>query len=73
MHFKGIAAYERAVALDRNNIEAYFNLGVNFENVGIMNQALYYYDWFCKHAPSSYHEQQEQACKRVAELTRGAK
>jgi len=72
-HFKGIEAYQRAVALDRNNIEAYYNLGVNFENVGIMNQALYYYDWFCKNAPSSYREQQEQACKRVVELTRGAK
>ena len=72
-HFKGIEAYQRAVALDSNNIEAYFNLGVNFENVGIMNQALYYYDWFCKHAPSDYREQQAQACKRVSALTRSVK
>jgi len=73
LHFKGIEAYQRAVVLNRNNIEAYFNLGVNFDNVGILNQALYYYDWFCKHAPSDYREQQEQACKRAAELTRNAK
>ena len=53
-HFKGIEAYQRAVSLDSNNIEAYYNLGVNFENVGIVNQALYYYDRFCKTAPSSY-------------------
>ncbi len=72
-HFKGIEAYERAVALDSNNHEAYYNLGVNYENVGIMNRALYYYDRFCKKAPSSYREQQEHACKRAAELTRGAK
>ena len=61
------------MVLDSNNIEPYYNLGVNYENVGIMSQALYYYDWFCKHAPSDYREQQEHACKRVAELTRSAK
>ena len=73
MHFKGIEEYQRAVALDPDNIEVYYNLGFNFENVGIMNQAVYYYDRFCKTAPSSYREQQERACKRVAELTRSAK
>ncbi len=72
-YFKGIEAYQRAVALDRNNIEAYYNLGVNYENVGITNRAVYYYDLFCKTAPASYREQTEQACKRVVELTRGAK
>jgi len=41
MHFKGIEAYPRAVALDPNNIKAYYNLGVNIENVGILNQARY--------------------------------
>jgi len=70
MHFKGIEAYRRAVALDSNNIEAYYNLGVNLENVGILNQAVYYYDRFCKTAPSSYREQRELACKRFSELTR---
>jgi len=70
-YFKGIEAYTRAVALDRNNIEAYYNLGVNYENVGIPNRAAYYYDLFCKTAPASYREQTEQACKRVVELTRG--
>ncbi|OGW40279.1 MAG: hypothetical protein A2X58_00235 [Nitrospirae bacterium GWC2_56_14] len=72
-HFKAIEAYERAVALDRNNVEAYYNLGVNFENVGILNRAVYYYDRFCKTAPSTYREQQEQACKRVSALTRNVK
>jgi tetratricopeptide (TPR) repeat protein len=72
-HFKAIEAYERAVALDRNNVEAYYNLGVNFENVGILNRAVYYYDRFCKTAPSTYREQQEQACKRVSELTRSVR
>jgi len=73
MHFEGIEAYRRAVALDRDNIEPYYNLGVNYENVGILNQAVYYYDWFCKHAPADYREQQQHACKRVVELTRSAK
>ena len=72
-HFRGIEEYRRAVALDSNNSEAYYNLGVNYENVGLMNQAVYYYDWFCKHAPPGYREQRAQICKRVAELTRGAK
>jgi tetratricopeptide (TPR) repeat protein len=69
-YFKGIEAYQRAVALDQNNGEAYYNLGVNFENVGIMNKAAYYYDWFCNHASSDYREQQGHACKRAAELAR---
>jgi tetratricopeptide (TPR) repeat protein len=73
MHFKGIEAYQRAVALDSNNIEAYYNLGVNYENVGIINQAVYYYDRFCRTAPSTYREQRELACKRVVELTHSAK
>jgi tetratricopeptide (TPR) repeat protein len=72
-HFKAIEAYERAVVLDPNNVEAYYNLGVNFENVGILNRAVFYYDRFCKTAPSTYREQQEQACKRVSALTRNVK
>jgi protein O-mannosyl-transferase len=73
MHFKGIEAYQRAVVLDSNNIEAYYNLGVNFENVGITNQAVYFYERFCKTAPSAYQEQREFACKRFAALTHRAK
>jgi tetratricopeptide (TPR) repeat protein len=73
MHFEAIEAYERAVALDSTNIEPYYNLGVNYENVGIVNRALYYYDWFCKRAPFDYPQQREHACKRVAALTRSVK
>jgi tetratricopeptide (TPR) repeat protein len=73
MHFKAIEAYQRAVALDSSNIEAYYNLGTSYENVGIMNRAVYYYNWFCKAAPASYGEQREQACNRVGELTGSGK
>lgn len=71
--FKAIEEYKTAVALDPGNIEAYYNLALNFENVGILNQAAYYYDIFCKSAPGDYRLQQQSACKSAAELAQGFK
>ena len=45
-HFSAIEEYKKAIALDSNNVEAYYNLGLNLENVGMLNQATYYYDIF---------------------------
>lgn len=47
-HFEAIEEYKKAVALDKNNVEAYYNLGINLDNVGLLNQAVYYYDIFYK-------------------------
>ena len=38
-HFSAIEEYKKAIALDSNNVEAYYNLGLNLENVGMLNQA----------------------------------
>lgn len=71
--FSAIEEYKKAVALDRNNIEPYYNLGMTLEDVGIMNQAIYYYDIFCKVAPPGYFVQKMSACKKAGNLVKGMK
>ncbi len=68
--FDAIGEYKIAVSLDRNNIEAYYNLGMFLEDVGILNQAVYYYNIFCKTAPRGYAEQTRKSCERVDALSR---
>jgi tetratricopeptide (TPR) repeat protein len=68
--FSAIEQYKLAVALDPGNIEAYYNLAINLENVGIMNEAAYYYGIFCKAAPPSYSDQRDRSCERAGSLSR---
>ncbi len=68
--FQAIEEYKRAIALDNNNIEAYYNLAANLEKVGILNQAIYYYDFFCRANPPDYAEAARNACERVTSLYR---
>lgn len=68
--FKAIAEYKIAISLDKNNIEAYYNLATNLEKVGILNQAIYYYDFFCRANPPDYAEAARNACERVMSLSR---
>ena len=71
--FKAIEEYKITLSLDPNNVETYYNLGLNLENVGIINQAVYYYDIFCKGAPPAYADQKRQSCERVQTLSSGMK
>ncbi len=64
-HFSAIEEYKKAIALDSNNVEAYYNLGLNLENVGMLNQATYYYDIFYNIAPPQYNKQKEDVRKRI--------
>lgn len=68
--FSAIREYRKAISLDAGNIEAYHNIAVCLEQVGIVNQAQYYYDMFCKTAPRSYQEQRQVACERAGSLSR---
>jgi len=68
--FQAIEEYKVALSLDPNNGESYYNLGMNLENVGIINQAVYYYDIFCKSAPPAYADQKKQSCERAQTLSR---
>src|SRR5574337_659615 len=68
--FDAIEQYKIAVALDKTNIEAYYNLGMYLENVGILSEAVYYYDVFCKAAPPDYAGQKMRSCERVETLSR---
>ena len=63
--FPAIEQYKKAVELDPKNIEAYYNLGMNLEDVGILNQAFFYYGMFCKNAPAGYDEQRRHSCERA--------
>ena len=64
-HFNAIEEYRKAIALDENNIEAYYNLAVNLDNAGLLNQAIFYYDIFYKKASIRYNVQKEVARKRI--------
>jgi tetratricopeptide (TPR) repeat protein len=68
--FEAIEEYKIALSLNKKNIEAYYNLGMYLEEVGILNQAVYYYDIFCKAAPPLYAEQKLTSCRRAEELSR---
>lgn len=67
-YFRAIAAYKRAIALDKANIEAYYNLASNLERVGLAREALGYYAFFCRTAPREYPERTQTSCERVARL-----
>lgn len=61
-YFTAIEEYNKAIALDAGNIEAYYNAAMSLELVGFAAQAAPYYDYFCKNAPPAYDEQKKRAC-----------
>lgn len=64
-YFEAISEYRKAIALDKRNIEAYYNLGISMDKVGLLNQAVYYYEFFYKNAPVQYNEQKKIARERI--------
>ena len=68
--FPAIEEYRRAVALNARNVEAYYNLAMNLEEVGLLGQARYYYDIFCRTAPPRYHQQKVSSCESAAAILR---
>ncbi len=71
-YFQAIDEYEKAIALDRNNIEAYYNIATSYDNVGIYNQAVYYYDIFSTNAHAEYDEQKKISRDRINALLKDA-
>ncbi len=69
-YFRAVEEYKIAIALDKANYEAYFNLANNLENIGLGREAIGYYAFFCRAAPGAYPEATKTACERVARLTR---
>ncbi|WKZ31659.1 MAG: tetratricopeptide repeat protein [Thermodesulfobacteriota bacterium] len=63
--FEAIEEYKKAIALDPGNIEAYYNISLNLEKTGRLDQAAHYYDIFSNNAPPRYEKQKEFARKRV--------
>ncbi len=68
-YFSAVEEYKKAIALDENNIEAYYNLGLSLENIGLLSQAAYYYGIFYRVAPPAYNAQKEIARKRIDSFT----
>jgi tetratricopeptide (TPR) repeat protein len=66
--FKAIEEYRAAIALDAGNIEAYYNIAMNLEKVGLLSQAASYYEHFCRAAPPEYDEQKQSSCRAVQAL-----
>lgn len=67
-YFEAIEEYKKAISLDRNNIEAYYNIATSYDNVGIYNQAVYYYGIFAGNAQAEYDEQKKISQDRIKAL-----
>jgi len=67
-NLKAIDEYKKAIALDKNNIEAYYNLGINLEKAGRSEEAVLYYDIFSRNAPAIYAAQRKMALERINEI-----
>jgi len=67
-YFRAVEEYKAAIALDKTNYEAYFNLANNLEQIGLGREALGYYSFFCTAAPRAYPEATQTACERVERL-----
>lgn len=62
---EAIEEYKLAIALDPGNIEAYYNISLNLEKTGRLDQAAHYYEIFAENAPPRYEKQKEFARKKV--------
>jgi tetratricopeptide (TPR) repeat protein len=67
--FKAIEEYRAAIALDAENIEAYYNLAMNLEKTGFLSQAAFYYEHFCRAAPPVYGREKLSSCRAAQVLT----
>jgi tetratricopeptide (TPR) repeat protein len=68
--FKAVEEYRLALALDKGNIEAYYNMAINLEWIGLARESLDYYTFFCRSASSKYPAAAKIACEKVKRLTR---
>ena len=66
-----VKEYEKALELDNFNIEAYYNLAINLENVGRPHDAIYYYGYYCQYVKPD--GRKVDACERYNQLSRGMK
>ncbi len=69
--WEAIKEYEKALALDNYNIDVYYNLAINLENVGRHYDAIYYYGYYCRYARPD--AKKIDACERYDQLSRGMK
>jgi len=67
-HHKAVEEYKKAIALDKDNIEAYYNLGMNLEKTGRSDEAVFYYDIFIRNAPAVYEEQKQAVLEHIKEI-----
>jgi len=68
---EAITEYRQALALNRYNVEAYYNLGMCLEKVNLGNEAVYYYGIYCKDAPPT--ALKPIACERYDALSKNKK
>ena len=68
MPLKAVEEYRIAIQLDAGNIEAYYNIAMNYETAGMPHQAASYYEHFCRSAPPVYEEQRRSSCEAARAL-----
>lgn len=67
-HFEAVREYKRAIELDPGNLEAYYNIAINLDSVGLGERAVAYYEYFCRYGHKGYTEARKDACGRAGEL-----
>jgi protein O-mannosyl-transferase len=72
-HFRAVEEYRKAIVFDKNNIEAYYNLGMGLEKTGRPDEAAFYYDIFSRNAPAVHAVQKQAALERINEIRRSKK
>jgi tetratricopeptide (TPR) repeat protein len=67
-YFEAIESYKKAAAIAVNDLGIYFNLAISFDRAGLLNQALFYYEYFYSLAPPSAITQKEDVKRRIEDI-----
>ncbi len=67
-YLPAIEEYRKAVQLDKDNLDATYNLAMTLDYTGSRAEAMPYYARFCTAAPRRYQERKTKACDRLREL-----
>jgi len=69
-YVEAVQEYKIALALDKGNIEVYYNIANNLAQIGMLAEAIPYYRHFCGLAPTDYADAVQASCERIAQWDR---
>lgn len=62
--------YEKAIAIDKNNIEAIYNTAIAYDKMGSIDKAIGFYRKFAEASSANYQNEMKYARERIMELTK---